>query len=276
MGGQGGRGGQRIVFLGGLHRSGTTPLARWLAQHPQVSGLAGTQVPEDEGQHLQHVYAPANVHGGPGRFAFDRSARLTESSPLVDAGTAAELLAAWSPFWDMSKDVLIEKSPPNLIRMRFLRALFPDAAFIMIVRHPIAVAMATRRWSGTSVASLVEHWAVAHQHLIDDAQHVGNVVLVRYEDLMRWPSATVSALFAFLNIEPYKSDWPVNTELNRRYFDEFDAISGTVSARFRVRRARRFQSDVERFGYSIFEPRRLDAPEHGFAALDVNSGAVDP
>lgn len=268
---RGTKSGQRLVFVGGLHRSGTTPLARWLSEHPHVSGLAGTSVPEDEGQHLQDVYSPANVHGGPGRFAFDSTARLTEESQLVSATAASDLLNAWSPFWDMSKTVLIEKSPPNLIRMRFLRALFPDAAFVMIVRHPIAVAMATRRWSQTSVSSLVEHWVVAHKNLVADAQMVGSVVLVRYEDLMRRPSTTLSYLFESLRLEPSESAWPVQAELNERYFREFDALGKTSLRRFQLRRARRFEGDAARFGYSIVEPRRLDPPEPDFAALSVPS-----
>ena len=60
----------RFVFLAGLHRSGTTLLARLLAAHPEVSGFSGTGVPADEGQHLQTVYPAAKVYGGPGRFGF--------------------------------------------------------------------------------------------------------------------------------------------------------------------------------------------------------------
>jgi len=54
----------RLVFVGGLHRSGTTPLTRCLAAHSQISGFEGTGVEEDEGQHLQTVYPPARAHGG--------------------------------------------------------------------------------------------------------------------------------------------------------------------------------------------------------------------
>jgi len=120
-----------FVFLGGLHRSGTTLLARLLAAHPEVSGFSETGVPADEGQHLQTVYPPARAFGGPGRFAFRGESHLTESSPLVSEENARRLLADWGRHWDMTKPVLVEKSPPNLIRMRFLQALFPEAVILV-------------------------------------------------------------------------------------------------------------------------------------------------
>ena len=51
----------RFVFLAGLHRSGTTLLARLLAAHPEVSGFSGTGAPADEGQLLQSVYPAATA-----------------------------------------------------------------------------------------------------------------------------------------------------------------------------------------------------------------------
>ena len=52
-----------LVFVGGLHRSGTSLVHRCLASHPAVSGFSDTGVPEDEGQHLQTVYPPDFRHG---------------------------------------------------------------------------------------------------------------------------------------------------------------------------------------------------------------------
>ena len=148
------------VFIGGLHRSGTTLLTRCLAQHPQVSGFADTGAIEDEGQHLQTVYHPANRHGGPGRFGFHDAAFLDESSPLVSEANRRKLLEEWSPHWDMSKPVLVEKSPPNLIRTRFLQGLFPGSYHVVMMResgdHPVILREAVTSPAGTTIAAVRE------------------------------------------------------------------------------------------------------------------------
>ncbi len=136
---------KQFIFVVGLHRSGTSLLHAILREHPAISGFRDTGVPEDEGQHLQTVLPTGLELGGPGRFAFHPDAYMDEHHPLASEKTARLLWEAWRPYWDVSRPYLIEKSPPNLLRTRFLQKLFPNSWFIAILRHPIAVAYATRK-----------------------------------------------------------------------------------------------------------------------------------
>jgi hypothetical protein len=238
---------QRLVFVGGLHRSGTSLLTRCLAQHPLVSGFEGTGVPEDEGQHLQTVYRPAKDFGGPGRFALDPDARLTEDSPLVTDESRRRLMEEWGRWWDTTKPVLVEKSPPNLVRGRFLQALFPGARLVMVQRHPLAVAYATQKWSRTSLRSLLRHWLAAQEAFEDDRPRLEHVHLVRFEDFVAEPAVTLEAVYGFLGLEPVPPGVEIRPDAN-------DAYLARWREEPRLRRsllARAFERRVQRFGYSL-------------------------
>lgn len=193
---------QKLVFVGGLHRSGTTLLARLLASHPDAAGLEGTGVPEDEGQHLQSVYPAAQSLGGSGRFALSPTAHLTESAPEATPEHAQQLWDAWRPYWNSDSPVLVEKSPPNLVMGRFLQSLFPSASFIFIVRHPVTVTLATRKWRRrTSLPHLMQNWFAGHEVARDDLPHLHRVHVVSYEWLVSEPKSTIAEVAEFLSLQ---------------------------------------------------------------------------
>ena len=74
--------GHRHIFVAGLHRSGTSLIARLLAEHPDIAAITDAPVPESEGCYLQGAIPHAARHGVPGHFATDPEQHLVEGSPL--------------------------------------------------------------------------------------------------------------------------------------------------------------------------------------------------
>ncbi|WP_426565833.1 sulfotransferase family protein [Angustibacter sp. McL0619] len=225
-----------------------------LAGHPDVSGFSGTGVKEDEGQHLQSVYPAARRYGGPGRFARDRRAHLTESSSLATSENARTLIDEWQPYWDLSRRVLVEKTPGNLVTSRFLQAMVPDARFVMIVRHPVVVTLSTSKWArGVPLERVLGHWFAAHELLAQDAPHLRSLHLVKYEDLVRDPVATVRGVTRFLGLSGEPAVDMVAADRSQSYRDRWtDLTSRSVVGRTRfAAMCHRYEERALRFGYSL-------------------------
>ena len=247
----------KFIFLCGLHRSGTSPLFRILRDHPQISGFRDTGVPEDEGQHLQSIYPSAGVYGGPGRFGFAAEAHMTESSPLASRGNAELLFREWSSRWDTSREFLLEKSPPNLIRTRFLQRCFPNSHFIVIVRHPIAVSLATLKFVRLRLARLLEHWKVCHELFEADRPFLNNVLVIRYEDLCTRTSEVLMSIKEAVGLNPALTA-RLETAANERYFERWSQFAQTApGTTVRNDLITCYESYFQTYGYTLCDPAAL-------------------
>jgi sulfotransferase family protein len=245
----------RHVFVTGLHRSGTSLLAGLIARHPEVSAFSDTGVPEDEGQLLQTVYPRGKDHGGPGRFGFADEQHITEDSPLATASSRRALWEQWSPHWDLDRPVLLEKSPPHLTKTRFLQALFPGARFVVVTRHPIAVACATQKWSATRPDQLIRHWVRCHETFASDRPHLEHVHVLRYEDLVAHPDAKMAGVWSFLELSPMASGMALRQGINERYFAEWRARRRNPARSIYLEAVERiWDRRVRRWGYSLRRP----------------------
>ncbi len=233
---------ERMVFICGLHRSGTTLLEHYLASHFELSILRAT-VPENEGQHIQTVYSTAKSFGGPGRFAFNPALGAELEALGTDPALGTQILDQWKPFVVGNAPALLEKSPPNLARIGWLRKVFPGARFVILTRDPRAAAAATQKWAKTSLPELMMHWNVAHSAALADMREDDCHVL-RYEDLCEDAEAAIAAsgLAATLT----RRAEPVAIE------DRFATFRNSNARYFELHEGTRYGRGAwDEFGYSV-------------------------
>jgi len=242
---------KKFIFLAGLHRSGTSLLHEVLREHENITGFSGTGVPEDEGQHLQTVYPPAKAYGGPGKFVYDERSFMTETHPLATPENATRIGEQWTPHLDPDCEYVIEKSPPNIIRTRFFQKLFPGSKFIAILRHPLTVSWATKKWSRTSIKSLLEHSFRAYETLFEDMKHLDSIYLLRYEDFVNSPQETVDKVFQYLEMETIPVRHEIRTDINDKYFAMHEKDQKRLRTRLFGKLPREFEERANRCGYSI-------------------------
>ncbi|MEO1910771.1 MAG: sulfotransferase [Paracoccus sp. (in: a-proteobacteria)] len=192
----------RYVFVGGLHRSGTSLVARLIADHPRVAAIRDAPVPENEGCYLQGAIPHTARHGAPMHFATDPAQHLTEESPLNRLETRLRLQADWDPWFDRDRPWRVEKSPVNMTRMRLYQQLFPLSQFIIVIRHPQAVAAAVAKWLPDPPETLIDHWLDAHDRLRQDLTWLHAAAVIRYEDLVAQPTRITQGIFRFLDLPP--------------------------------------------------------------------------
>ncbi|MDA9982002.1 sulfotransferase [Gammaproteobacteria bacterium] len=202
--------------------------------------------------YLQDVFPNDEDAGGLGRFAFWPEARLTEQDYNEEKGT--RIWASWSKYWYPSQNYLIEKSPGNLIRPRFLQALSPKSLFVFILRHPIAVTLVTKKWSNTTMFSLMTHWIRAHEIMVSDLPDLRHAIVLSYEEFVADPKNVIQQIFDFLSLDtPPADNSSFVQNRNDAYFDKWTNFLATQSER-RHRQRSQLREHLSRAGR---EPRHL-------------------
>ncbi len=188
-----------LVFVCGLHRSGTTLLCDALSSRYEIARIAGAQVPEGEGQFLQEVFPAEKVYGGPGSFAFFSTMHFPPvTEPNRREQERDQLLRAWMGWADTEDEAFLEKSPPNVVRIPYFRSLFPEAKFIVWSRDPRAVTMATRKWHKLPIPAHMMNWCAAMSKAVTSLDR--DCIVSRYEDFCENPEQELERLAAFCGL----------------------------------------------------------------------------
>jgi hypothetical protein len=111
---------------------------------------------------------------------------------------------AWNSKWMLSSKwaesgrVLVEKSPPNVLRARMMEEQFEDPYFIVMVRNPYAIAEGMRRRWGRSVQRSTRHWVESSKEQIENIENLNNVIWFRYEKLCSKPNYIKKKIINFI------------------------------------------------------------------------------
>ena len=200
------------IFIVGMPRSGTTLVEQILASHSQVEAT-------DELPFLNRMGLELEQEGG---YA-EALANMTEERQQSLAGEYLEKAAHYRreglPFF-------IDKAPHNFLHIGLIKALFPNAKIINVIRDPLDNAIGVFKmyfgkgaefsfslegiiyyWQG--YVTLMNHWNTVYP---DGVKHLS------YEDLAKNPEAKIEELLEYceLPVEEqcfrfYESDRPVLT-----------------------------------------------------------------
>ncbi len=185
------------VFLVGCYNSGTQLGMHMLGSHPRISALP------EEGQFLTDQF-PADYELGLPRMWVLREDlfRLTEKDQGPDV---IRLKKEWGVRLDLSRPILLEKSPPNAARTRWLQQHFENAHFLAFVRNGYAVAEGIRRKAkpkhrrgGWPLELCARQWARCNEVLLEDGEHLERLLWVKYEDLTDRPDLEIARILDFL------------------------------------------------------------------------------
>jgi len=71
-----------------------------------------------------------------------------------------EIRATWEKSWDLTKPILVEKSPPNIARAFEIEAVFKPAYFVAMIRDPYALCESINRRLGHDVEAAARKWVM--------------------------------------------------------------------------------------------------------------------
>mmetsp|Transcript_27738 Transcript_27738/g.53988 ORF Transcript_27738/g.53988 Transcript_27738/m.53988 type:complete len:392 (-) Transcript_27738:511-1686(-) len=291
-----------VLYLGGPHRGGTTILWECLREHPDMADFGKTDttgVDLSEGIFLQDVYPSFGIgaevlqadwklrRGGLGQYALlpEHRIHLNETYKRMNPMGQERLFNRFGYFWNLTKPVLLEKSPPNCVISRFLQAvtnlnvpgglsvtLDPNnedkprfegqskASFVFINRHPFANAMSHQAWGSCKnmpFGLLIANWVQLNEYMHADIPFLQKVKVFKMEDFQQDPDPYLNEIYSFVGLDPTQVTRTVNVkkDTNSKYLTSYcQRLRSSKRAQAEHEAIKKqFADKIKQFGYEIGE-----------------------
>ena len=200
-------------FIVACNNSGTSLLQSLLERSGEVSAM------EHEGHRYTRVFERAN------RKHYERVWSEYLDDLRMDSNDSISCLPRLIHDWMGAlqfplKNIIIEKTTVNAVRMTWLQKAFPQSYFIGLVRNGYAVTEGIRRKGKKSVERGAKHWSIVNKIMLEESKKLDNYLELRYEDIVLNPDETSKRISQFLNIDKSKIENAMRSEYS------FETIRG--------------------------------------------------
>ena len=117
----------------------------------------------------------------------------------------------WHKYWDRSKDILLEKSPPNICRAEKIDKVFQDSKYLCLIRDPYAQIQSNVRRYQTDLLEATKKYISYLKFQKNNLEKLNNTLLISYEELTNNTDKTKEKIIDFL---PSLSDININLKFN--------------------------------------------------------------
>lgn len=234
--------GHKWIFVVGCNNSGTSLLQRMLGFSGNISTWPL------EGQRYSRVM-PRAMRRGYGRIWMEYANDLSMDQGSLDS-KAPRLVHDWmESLGQPIKEIILEKTPANLLRMEWLQQVFPNSYFIGLVRNGYAVAEGIHRKSHKDIGQAARHWANANAAMLEAARSIDRFIEIRYEDFFENKQETARRIADFIGFD-------------------LEVLSFAMSQKFALKTVEgEYEQDLKNMNFSSF--KRLTS--HDVQAIEKNA-----
>jgi hypothetical protein len=109
-----------------------------------------------------------------------------------------------------------------------------------------------KKWSKTSLNSLINHWITCHKIFEKDSKEIKNIINIKYEDLINNTDEVLKSISIFINLEIKNTTEEIRTGINDKYFSKWRKLSKSIFSKIQIQKiTEKYNKEVMHFNYNL-------------------------